>query len=416
MTTTRVVYLVVLAACTLASGFFSGSETALVGISRERVHRLAATSRTGRDLRRLVEEPERTLSTLLVANNLVNVLAAAVATTLFIDLLGADWGPWVATGTVTAVLLVFGEITPKTLAARFPDRYALAVAPTIVQLAKVLEPVARAFASITRALLRLLRIPVADAADLVTEDDIRALAEIGERGGHIEEVERAIIDALFDLADRPLRDVMTPRVDVVALSEPVTLDAVRDAVAATGHSRYPVVGEDLDDLRGILHVKDLLQLRVDPDPGTIHALLRPPHYLPESTTVLAALEAMRHHRYAMAVVLDEHGGVEGLVTTKDLLAELVGELGDEYDPGLPAIVPLDEGRWLADGRLPVEELAETTGAELEEGPYSTVAGLFLAAAGRIPAEGDAVEVDGVRLVVVQMDRNRIARLRVERAR
>jgi CBS domain containing-hemolysin-like protein len=416
MNVAYVAYLVILAFCTAASGFFSGSETAFIGISQERVHRLARTGRRGQRVEQLLADPERLLSTLLVANNLVNVLAAAVATTLFISLVGEQWGPWLATVAVTAVILVFGEITPKTVAARYPERFVLAVAPSIWQLSRVLAPVAHFFAAITRGLLRLLRIPIDRSSHLVTEEDIRALAELGHRGGEIEEAEREIIDALFDLADRPVREVMTPRLDMVTLTEPVSIDSVRDAVKATGHSRFPVTGEDQDDMRGILYVKDLFQQRHELEPEAIGALLRTPQYVPESATILATLQQMRRQRFAFGIVLDEHGGVEGLLTAKDLLAELVGELQDEYDPGIPTVVGIDERTWLADGRLSLEDLSEAIGLALPEGPYSTAAGLFMASSGKVPEEGEVVDLDRVRLVVLQMDRNRIDRMRVERRR
>lgn len=413
MSGATVAYLVVIAVCTLASGFFSGSETAFIGVSRERVHRMAEMSRRGQRVQQLVADPESLLSTVLVANNLVNILAAAVATTLFISLLGSDWGPWAATGAVTAVILVFGEITPKTLAARHPEQFALLVAPTIWRLSRVLSPVTRLFAAVTRFLLRLFGSGHEGGQHVVTMDDIRALAELSAHSGHIDEVEREIIDALFDLADTQVRDVMTPRVDVVSLTLPVTMEAVRQAISATGHSRFPVSAGDLDDLRGILYVKDLLQLTGPLDTDAIHAMLRPPSYIPETANILDALQDMRKRRLAIAAIVDEHGGLEGLVTAKDLLAELVGELQDEYDPGVPTAVRTGDRQWVSDGRLPIEDLQDAIGADLSDGPYSTVAGFFLAHHGHVPRPGDAVEVDGHRFTVMQMDRNRVDRLRVE---
>jgi putative hemolysin len=414
MSGANIAYLALIAVCTVASGFFSGSETAFIGASRERVHRMSANHRRGQRVQQLVSDPESLLSTLLVANNLVNILAAAVATTLFISLLGSDWGPWVATVVITAVILVFGEITPKTLAARHPERFALVVAPTIWRLSRILSPVARFFASITRFLLRLIGVRSKDGPDAVTMDDIRALAEMSAHGGHIDEVERQIIDALFDLADTQVRDVMTPRVDIVALTVPVTMEAVRGAVASTGHSRFPVTTGELDDLRGILYVKDLLQLTGTLDSDVIHAMLRPPSYIPETANILDALQEMRKRRLAIAVIVDEHGGLEGLVTAKDLLAELVGELQDEYDPGVPTAVRTGDRQWVTDGRLPLEDLEDAIEASLSDGPYSTVAGFFLAHYGHVPGPGDVVDVDGHRFTIMQMDRNRVDRLRVER--
>lgn len=412
MSTEQVIYLAILAACTVGSGFFSGSETALIGISKERVHQLASESKAGRRVEQLISDPERMLSTLLVANNIVNVLAAAVATTLFIDLVGAEWGPWLATAAVTTVILIFGEITPKTLATRYPERFALAVAPAIWQLSRVLAPVASFFGAITRGILRLLRVPIRGDSDAVTDADIRALAELGHRDGQIEEVEREIIDALFDLADRPIREVMTPRVDIVSLTDPVSMDEVRSAVAATGHSRFPVTRDDLDNLVGMLFVKDLLQRTTDASSDDIVALLRYPQFMPETATILDALTEMRQRRFAIACVVDEHGGVEGIITAKDLLAELVGELQDEYDPGVASVVRIGPHQWVADGRLPIEDLASEIDHVLPGGPYSTVAGFFMAIAGHVPDEGDSIDVDGIRLTVLDMERNRVDRIDV----
>jgi putative hemolysin len=414
MTAETMIYLAILAVCTAASGFFSGSETALIGISRERVHLLAEEDDAGKKLERLISQPDRMLSTLLVANNTVNVLSASVATILFVSLVGEAWGPWVATGVMTAVILVFGEITPKTIAARHPEKFSLRVAPMIWNLSIVLAPIASFFSAITRILLKLLRIDADGAGDGVTEDDIRALAALGERGGHIEEAEREIIDALFHLADRSVREVMTPRLDLVTLETPLTAAAIRRAVTSTGHSRFPVTAGDLDDLVGIVHVKDLLQNPEYETATDLSGLVRRPVFLPETMSVLDTLGEMRSKRYAMAVVVDEHGGVEGVVTIKDLVSELVGELQDEYDPGTPSVSQLGPSVWIADGRLDIDDLSEALDTDLDDGPYSTVGGYIMSIAGRIPDDGDQITSDGYRYTVLTMERQRIDRVRVER--
>jgi CBS domain containing-hemolysin-like protein len=415
MSPQTIAYVVILGFTAVASGFFSGSETALIALGRERVHQLSATDRRAQRVQQLVSDPDRLLSTVLVANNLVNILGAAVATTLFISMLGEQWGPWASTAAVTGVVLVVGEITPKSLANRYPEKFSLAVAPTVWQLSRVLGPVARSFAWITRGLFRLLRIPAETQMTAVTEEDIRALAELSLAGGEIHVAEHEIIDALFHLADRPIRDIMTPRVDVVALTLPVDIEDVRLAVAATGHSRFPVTDDQIDNLRGVLYVKDVFRQRPDLTPEDIATLIRQPYFLPESTSILSALQQLRARRLTFAVVLDEHGGIEGLITDKDLVAELVGEIHDEYDPGAPTVVKVGPHQWIADGRLPLEDLEQAIGADLPDGPYATAGGLFLALAGRIPAEGEAVQTDGYLLTVLAMDRRRIERLRVEAA-
>ncbi len=414
MTADTIIYLTILAVCTIASGFFSGSETALIGISRERVHMLADEDPRGPRLELLVADPDRMLSTLLVANNAVNVLSASIATILFVSLIGESWGPWIATGVMTAVLLIFGEITPKTIAARHPEKFSLAVAPTIWNLSKVLSPIARFFSAITRALLRFLRVDIGAGSTDVTEDDIRALARLGERGGQIEEAEREIIDALFHLDDRPVRDVMTPRLDIVTLGLPLTAAAVREAVSNTGHSRFPVTASDLDNLVGIIHVKDLLKSPDFEDPDDVASLIRKPRFIPETMSVLDTLGNMRAKHYAMAVVVDEHGGAEGIVTIKDLVGELVGELQDEFDPGTPSVVRIGSRLWMADGRLDIDDLEEAVGENLTDGPYSTVGGYIMSIYGKVPEEGEQVTVDGFRYTVLVMDRQRVDRVRVER--
>lgn len=417
-----IILLSVLALCVTASGFLSGSETALIAIPRERVHQLDDGSRRGRFLARLTSDPERTLGTLLVANNFVNILGASVATAIAIQLIasnfgeeaGVGWGPWASTLLFTALILIVGEITPKTLAARYPDQFSLAVARPIWFLTRTISPITRIFVGIGRLILRLF-----GATDVrvspITEEDIKAMAKLGEAAGEIDAAERELIDSVFSLSDRPVRDVMTPRVDIVPLSTPLTTAGIRSAVVRTGHSRYPVIDDEgnLDQILGIFYAKDLLRSADNLPPQRLIRLLREPHYVPESTPVLDVFQQMRVRRLGFAVVLDEHGGVDGIVTIKDLVAELVGELQDEYDPGIPAAVQIDRRTWLTDGRMPVEDLADVISVELPSGPYATIGGLFLFLSGDIPTEGSTAELEGIRFTVDRMDKLRIDRIRVE---
>ena len=420
MTAFHIALLIILGACILLSGFFSGSETAIVGLPRERMGQIETRGVRGRRLADLVYDIEGTLGTLLVANNFVNILGASVATTLTIDFVtsladrqtGDTFGPWISTLVVTSVILVVGEITPKTLAARRPEQFSMFVAPTIWWLGRILEPIARIFIGISRWILRLLGVDTRPTVS-ATEEDIVALALIGEEAGVIEQTEREILEALFALADRPVREVMTPRLEVVALELGSTEELARRAVATSAHSRYPVItpGGTLDDAVGILYVKDML--RSSGEGGDIDRHLREPVYLPESMPILAALQQLRQKRISFGLVLDEHGGVDGIVTVKDLVAELVGEIQDEYDPREPAIYQLGDQVWIVEGRVPVEELEQRLDRDLPDGPYSSVAGLYLTSAGRIPQVGDSIVVEDVTFTVLRMDKRRIDRMRVE---
>ena len=411
----RLVLLVVFGLCLLSSGFLSGSETALTAVPRERVQQLAGTGRRGRRLEELVLDLEGSIGTILVANNFVNILATSVAAAVAISLVGEGWGTILSTVIVTILVLVIGEVTPKTLAARYPERYGLIAAVPVWVLAVGLRPVSRVFIGLGRGIIRLLRLPPS-GDQRITLADVRALAILGERRGEIESGEREIIERLFETADQPVRDVMTPRVDIVTLPMPVTSAAVRAAVADTAHSRFPVVSEEgnLDSIRGVLYVKDVLSQVHELGDDEILRLLRAPHYAPESTPVMRVLHDLRARRTGIAVVMDEHGGVDGLVTIKDLVGELVGELQDEYDPRAPIILPVGRNTWLADGRTPIDEFEDATEVTVADGPYSTVAGLFLYLSGHIPVAGDQVEYEDLVLTVLAMDRRQISKIRVRR--
>ncbi len=417
MTPLQVILLVVLGLCIASSGFLSGSETAIVAVPRERAHQFAQHGKKGQHLEDLLADLEGTIGTLLVANNFVNILAASAATALAIALVGETWGPWLATIAVTAIILIVGEITPKTLATRRPDQFALAVAGVLYRLTRVLDPITAVFVAISRGILRLFGVSQENHAAMITEEDIRAMAVLGERSGEIEPSEREFIDSLFETTDRPVREVMTPRIDIVTLGTAPTSEAIRQAVVETGHSRYPVVERegDLDDMVGVLYVKDLLRAAGDPSPEEIIGMLREPLYIPESATVMEALHLLRQKRSGFAAVLDEHGGVEGILTIKDLVSELVGEIQDEFDPGVPVTVDLGEGGWITDGRVAVEDLEEHIGVQLPEGPYGTVGGLYLTASGDIPREGDSMVIAGLRFTVLHMEGRRIDRIRVQPA-
>ncbi len=411
----RIILLAVFGLCLLASGFLSGSETALTAVPRERIHQLAATGKSGRRLQILVDDLEGSISAILVANNFVNILATSLASVIAISLVGEGWGTVLSTLTVTVLVLIFGEVTPKTLAARRPERYGLIAATPIRGLAVGIGPLSRLFVGLGRGILRLLRIE-RGGGQSITPADIRALAALGEQSGDIDRGERQIIERLFEAADQPVREIMTPRVDIVTLTLPVTSEQVGRAVADTAHSRFPVIGKegDLDSIQGILYAKDVLQHRRDLSAAEVGETLREPHYAPESAPVMRVLQDLRARRTGMAVVLDEHGGVEGLVTVKDLVGELVGDLADEYDPRHPTLLPIGPQSWIADGGLPIDDLEEAVGEEIEDGPYSTLAGLFFYQYGHIPQPGDQVKYRNLTLTALAMNRRRISKLRVRR--
>ncbi len=404
----------VFTACLFASGFLSGSETALTAIPRERVAQLATEGRRGERLAGLVDDLEGSIGVLLVANNFVNILATTSAAALAIYLVGDRLGAILSTILVTIAVLIIGEVTPKTLAARYPERYGMAVAIPVWALKVVLRPIAQVFIGLGQGIIRLFRLTPMSSTG-ITPADVRALAELGERGGEIEPTERKIIERLFETGDQPVREVMTPRMEIMFLTLPVSAADVRETVARTGHSRFPVVADERnpESVRGILYAKDVLGRALEPSSHQIAKLLRRPYYAPESASVRRVMEDLRENRIGLAIVTDEHGGVDGLVTIKDLVGELVGDLWDEHDPGVPSIRPAGTRVWEADGRTPIDELEVLTGLAVPDGPYSTIAGMLLSLFGRIPKTGDHVTYDGFRFTVLGMDERRIAKVGVK---
>ena len=411
----RLSLLIVFSVCLLASGFLSGSETALTAVPRERIQQLRGNGRRGRRLAALASDLEGTIGTILVANNFVNILATSVAAAIAIDLVGETAGTIYSTVIVTVLVLVIGEVTPKTLAARRPEQYGLIAATPIWALKVILRPISRVFIGVGRGILAIFRVRAPDGPG-VTGADIRALALLGEHAGEIDAGEREIIERLFETADQPVREAMTPRVDIVTLTAPVSAAAVRAAVAETAHSRFLVVNEEgnLDSLRGVLHAKDVLLHGHDLESKEIMTLLRDPFYVPESSAVMRVLQDLRARKASMAVIMDEHGGVDGVVTIKDLVGELVGELQDEYDPRIPVIAPVGADTWIADGRTPIDEVEEVLEVEVGDGPYTTLAGYYLFLAGSIPSAGDHQATDELEFTVRNMDRRRIDKLVVHR--
>ena len=411
----QVVLVAILSACLVLSGFLSGSETAVVAIPRERLDQLAALGANGRRLSLLVAEREATIGAILLANNFVNILAAAVATLLATSLWGETRGTVLATVGMTVLVLIFGEITPKMLAARFPEQYGLTFASPLWTMRFVLSPMSRFFVSIGRLILKMFGVRK-DSSASVTEEDVLALAALGVAEGGINEDRSEIIESLFLTADRPIREVMTPRVDVVYLTAPLHEVSIRKAVAASGYSRFPVVTEagGLDDLLGVLYVKDIIRRPGSLSEEELRSLVREPHFVPESAQLLDVLRDFKSRRIGYAAVVDEHGGFEGLVSAKDLVGEVMGDMSESDDPNVPRIRKVYDNLWRADGRTPVEDVEDALGVELPDGPYATLAGFLLAEHGDMLQESDKVEWDRVEFIVTETDRNRIAQVRLRR--
>lgn len=395
------------------SAFFSASETALTSLSRIRLRNMVDENVKNADLiMKLLEDPNRLLSSILVGNNLVNNGASALTTALAIQLFKGNTGngAGIATIVITIIILIFGEITPKTIAAQKAEKVALIVVKIIAVVTFVFRPVVAVLNVATGGLIRLFGCDPDERAPLITEAELKTIVNVSHEEGVLELDERTMINNVFDFGDSKAKDVMTPRTDIVAVPLDVSYEEYVRLVQEEGFSRMPVYGEDLDDIVGILYVKDVFFVSaVD---FSAEKYMREPFFTYESKPLDELLAEMKNSRLAVAVVLDEYGGTSGMITTEDIVEEIVGDIADEYDDEEDEIEIIKDNEFVVDGSTRLEDFNEMVGTELESEEVDTIAGYILLLLGNFPKDGQVIETDGLRIIVEEMDKNRIEKLRV----
>lgn len=394
------------------SAFFSGSETALMAVSR---YRLRALERQGDRrailVRHLVASTDRLLSSILLGNNFVNTAASAVATSIALQLAGSN-GVIMATFVMTGLILVFSEIAPKTLAARRPESIALHVARPLSVVVKLLYPLASTASAAAGLLLRPFGVSSRETA--LSLDDIKGMLDLGEEERVIAREKRRMLQSIFRLTETTIEDIMIPRTQVhaVALDEPA--DKILRTIRESGATRLPVYREDLDDIVGILHSKDVIRYWERPQDLDIEKIMRKPFYVPETATLEDLLRLFRHHRQHLALVIDEFGGVEGIVSLEDLLEEIVGDIQDEHDqPEGPRIVEVGEGVLLVEGTCPLNLLNRRYGLGLESEDSATLGGFLMEVSGGVPQAGEVIAWRQLSFDVRRASGNRVDLVRIE---
>jgi len=396
--------------CLILSGMLSGSETAITSIPKQKVHQLDDTRKNNR-IKRAKENIEKTIGGILVGNNFVNILMASVATLIFVRRFGESAGSAIATIFTTVIVLIFGDITPKTLATKLPIVFLSRTTFLVELLSKVFAPFTEL---ITKIIMKFVKTSDEDDAE-VTEADIQALTALGEIEGQILPAEREIIDSLLDFSDRPIKEIMTPRVDVLFLSHPINIVDVKALVNDKRISRMPVSkSKSLDDTFGIVYVKDLFNLDNEATSVEVENLVKDAIYLPEYTTVLSALNILRENQASFACVIDENGGIEGVITIKDVLSEFVGDLPDEHDERFKGIKRLGPGQWVVEGKTDIDDFEEFFGLESQESDVATVGGLYLSNSEKLPSINEKITVHGLEITVLKVDNRRIDSLVVKK--
>lgn len=415
-----------------ANGAFSLSEFAIAFARKSRLRQLADEgNRNASVALGLAGEPAQFLSTVQVGLTLIATLAGAVGgVTLAGDL--SAWLntiPWVAPHgksvaltlvvvTISFLFLILGELAPKRIALSNPERFALAVAPAMLALSRAAGPVVRFLSWSTGLVLRAFGIQ-SHAEPPVTEEEIKFMIEEGTEAGAFEEAEQEMIEGVFGLGDRRAVELMRPRMDIVWLDIQDTAEAIWAAIAKNTYSRFPVGDGNLDQVLGYVHVKDLLGLHIEDRPLDVRSCMRTLPAVPETMRALNVLEMFKQSRAHIALVVNEHGSTEGLITIHDILEALVGDLPSPGEKEEPHGVQREDGSWLVDGSTPVFEFKELLDIREmpgeDDGNYTTLGGFVLAQLGRMPGVGDHFEAGSKRYEVVDMDRNRVDKILVSEA-
>jgi len=401
----EILYLALLLVCLLLSAFFSSSETAFIALQRFRIEHMVNTKVKGAgQVAKMIQRPERFLSTVLLGNNLVNTAAAALATVLAIYFLGEEWGIIVATIGVTILLLIFCETTPKTIATQHAEKLSLLFVRPIEVMSWLFTPFVVVLSWIATRFSKLAGgTPI--PRSLATEEEIRAMISVGHKEGTVEKDEAEMLHKVFDFGDRAVREVIVPRTEVVSVEKGTKLADFLSLYAENPLSRFPVYQDSMDNVVGILSVKDVLMAqakRTITEEDVIDDLIRPAYFTPETKRISELFAEMQDKNRRMAVVVDEFGGTAGIVSLSRLVEEIVGPVGDELAAVEKEYEAINEYTFQIDGGMRIEEANEEMDLKLPEGDYETVAGFVLHLLGRIPKTGEQLRYKGLKLVITKM--------------
>ncbi len=405
--------LILLVILLVMSGFFSMSETALMALSKIRIRHMVDEGVKGAKLvEKLSEDPSKLLGAILIGNNIVNIGASALATSIAVKAIGES-GVGLVTIIMTILVLIFGEITPKSIAKQKSEEVALKVSKPINLVVKLFKPFIYVFTAISGVFIKLLGGDPKATEPFITEEELKTMVGVSEEEGVLENVEKEMIFNVFGFADAQVKDVMVQRVDVVAVDVNATYDEVINIIKVEQFSRIPVYNQNIDDVIGILNVKDLIIASQNEENFKVSDYMRDPYYTFEFKKVTELFKEMKKSRNHMAVVLDEYGGNVGIVTIEDLIEEVVGEIEDEYDDEQDSdIIVIKEDEYIVDGSARLDHIGDLIGVSMESEEFDSIGGLIIGELGRFPEQNEEVKVNSIRFVVEEIDKNRIKKVRI----
>ena len=397
----------------LGSGFFSASETSLMSLSKIRIRYMEDEGVKGAKLvGSLIEKSSDLLSSILVGNNIVNIAATSVSTSLFINIFG-DGGVAIATAVMTVLVLVFGEITPKTIAANSPEKVAVVVSKPISIIMKITKPIVWVFNLLTGIIFKIMGIDNDGVKPFITEEELKAMVNVSHEEGVLEMEEREIINNVFQFGDMQAKEAMIQRLDMVAIDIEDSYDVIIELFKSEKLSRLPVYQESIDDIVGILNIKDIIFLSDEEiENFDIKDYVREAFFTYEFKKITQLLEEMKKEKTQMAIVVDEYGGTAGLLTIEDLVEVIVGDIDDEYDEEEEEIVKINDNEYLVEGSTKISDVNEQLGINLESEEFDSIGGFIIGYLKRIPEENEIIEVEDVKFKVESIDKNRINKIRI----
>ena len=414
MDTSAILQAICLVLLLVGSAFFSSAETALTTVNRIQIQLLAEEdNKKAKRVEMILDQSSKMLSAILIGNNIVNISASALATTLTISVFGNAY-VGLATGILTLLVLVLGEITPKSLASIFSLQLSLAYSGFIWMLMRILTPVIFVVEAIRTGILKLMGVDPNAKGNRITEDELKTLVDVGLEEGAIENDEFEMITNVFSLDDSLAKDIMIPRIDMSFLHVDATYDEVIELYRETSYTRFPIYSETRDTIIGTINVKDLLLYPKD-EPFHIRKLLREPHFTFEHKEVGTLLMEMQEGGISLVIVLDEYGATSGMITMEAILEEIVGEIRDEYDKDeTDAIIEMKPGReYLIDGSTNLTDVNDTLKIDLESEEYDSIGGYIIEKLDRLPKSGETIQLDnGIKMITELVKRNRVEKVHV----
>lgn len=397
------------------SALFALCETSLTSLSKMRVKKMEDAGVKGvSSVIKVQENPEKMLSTILVGGNFVAFMAVSLATSLSINYFGDSTAVLaVSTVVITLVLVIFGEITPKTFAVNHSEAVSVRVAWFVKLVGLVLTPLIAIINIVSQGILRLLGTKPSENRDEITEQDLKAIISISHEQGMLESDEKSIFENLFATREGTAREIMTPRTDIVAVSLDDDYIHVKQLFDDEKLSRLPVYSDSVDNIVGILHLRDFIFADHQHGEFDIQTVMRKPYFTFEAKPIDELFRNMRSNRVYMAVVLDEYGGTAGIITLEDIIEKIIGYVGDEYEPDESDIQSVTENEFIVEGSAKIELVNEMLGVELESSEFESIGGYVIGLLGKIPQKGDIAYSDGLKFSIEEMDRNRIIELRIQ---